>query len=193
MSIWFTSDPHYNHGAIIDHCYRPFKTIKQMNRTLIKNYNAVVGPDDVVYFVGDLALMPPSHIEVLRQFVRQLNGTKHLILGNHDEFKPFAYVEIGFASVHTSLEVEEFMLVHDPASSCVDRNRPYIVGHVHDLFVTQKNAINVGVDVWDFKPIHIDKVREIARSLNYGYETKSGPCTDVRSDKPAGKDSGDTS
>ena len=33
-----------------------------------------------------------------------------------------------------------------------------LCGHVHDRWKTQDGVINVGVDVWDFKPVSIKQI-----------------------------------
>ena len=53
MNYWFTSDPHYGHGNIIKYCKRPFKSVEEMNKTLIKNHNERVKPEDMVFMAGD--------------------------------------------------------------------------------------------------------------------------------------------
>jgi len=155
--IWFTSDQHFNHENIIELCSRPFDKLETMNKTIIRNYNELVGKNDRVYFIGDIFW--GNHENELRKILERLNGEKCLILGNHDKLNPFLYEELGFKQVATSLKVEEFVLVHDPAKSIVDRNIPFICGHVHELFKVQKNVLNVSVDAWDFKPVSIEEAR----------------------------------
>jgi calcineurin-like phosphoesterase family protein len=116
-----------------------------------------------VYILGDLTLEKDK--EPIRRLLDKLNGKKHLILGNHDYLNPHVYVDIGFHSVHTSLEIEvngyPLCLVHDPALSQLDRTKYFLCGHIHDLFKKQKNCINVGVDVWDYYPVSIHQIEEI--------------------------------
>ena len=54
--LFFTSDTHFNHTNILRYCNRPFKTVGQMNETIITNWNNVVGPDDVIFHLGDFCL-----------------------------------------------------------------------------------------------------------------------------------------
>ena len=108
-------------------------------------------------------MVGPQKKGYLEQITQKLNGVKHLILGNHDRLKPFDYIDLGFTSVHTSLLYEEFVLNHDPAASVVMKDKTWLVGHVHDLFVQVRNVLNVGVDVRDFKPISIDEVRKCVK------------------------------
>ena len=50
---WFTADLHLGHFNIIKYTGRPFKSLKEMNETLIRNWNARVKPEDTVFNVGD--------------------------------------------------------------------------------------------------------------------------------------------
>lgn len=87
---WFTSDTHYNHKNIVagvaewedkSQC-RPFNTLKEHNDALVKNINAVVGPYDTLYHLGDWSF---GGFEAIEEFRAQLNcATIHLIFGNHD-------------------------------------------------------------------------------------------------------------
>jgi len=157
--IWFTADPHFDHENIIEYCKRPFKNIGEMNRVIVGRHNSKVCPTDIVYFIGDISLSKSPFL--IERFVNRLNGIKFLILGNHDKLNPFDYVDMGFVSVHTSLEKEGIVMVHDPAISCVDRSKTFLCGHIHELFKVQKNVINVGVDVWDFFPVSLEQIMEI--------------------------------
>ena len=164
MANFWSADWHIDHSLIIDYCHRPFKNTARMSRALIRNYNDVVAEEDLCYFIGDL--MMGTDINRLEHILNRMNGTKVLILGNHDRMRPFDYVEAGFQSVHTSLELDilgGIVLAHDPACACAIGDRTLLCGHVHNLFKVQGNAINVGVDVWDFEPV---SQRQIAGLLN---------------------------
>lgn len=163
---FFISDQHFGHNNIIDYCNRPFKNSNIMDRELIRRHNAIVNKDDIVYMIGDFSLKSSTHKEYLRNILDNLKGEKHLILGNHDYLKPFDYIDIGFKSVHTSLEVEEFVLVHDPSVSCINRNKLFICGHVHDLFKTEKNVINVSVEMWSYAPVSLEEINTISITYN---------------------------
>ena len=49
VSVWFVSDTHFDHENIIKYCNRPFADVNEMNETLIKNWNNVVKPNDIVF------------------------------------------------------------------------------------------------------------------------------------------------
>lgn len=107
MATWFTSDTHFGHSRIIELCNRPFNSVIEMNERLVRNWNELVGPEDTVYHLGDVALGP---IDQSLGYISRLMGRKILILGNHD--RPFMaktpekealwterYIEAGFDSV----------------------------------------------------------------------------------------------
>lgn len=152
---FFTSDQHFGHGNIIQYCDRPFMHAHQMDRRIIESYNSIVGSNDTCYFIGDFTMSgDPDRIGSL---LGKLAGNKVLVLGNHDKLKPFTYVDIGFASVHTSLQLRlgevDVVCIHDPAAACGAGR--WLVGHIHNLFKTldQGRVTNVGVDVWNFAPV----------------------------------------
>ena len=158
--MWFTADLHLFHKNIINYCGRPFGSTHQMHKTLIENFNAFVTYDDDLWILGDVAFIGNSNWETLRDLLKKFNGRKHLVLGNHDCLKPFKYMEIGFDTVHTMVQVEEFWLVHDPALAIPLEDEHVLCGHVHHLFTKARNVLNVGVDVWDYEPVHIEVIRE---------------------------------
>ena len=53
---WFYSDPHFFHHNIIRYCERPYANVQEMNKNLIEKFNAKVGINDDVIFVGDMFL-----------------------------------------------------------------------------------------------------------------------------------------
>ena len=161
--IWFTADQHFSHENVILYCDRPFGSINKMNQVLISNYRKVVNPDDTVYFIGDLTLAGPMRRYAVESIIQQLPGRKILILGNHDKLDPFTYVDIGFESVHTMLDIGDYILVHDPAIANTNLSRNWLCGHVHKLFKVAENkrVVNVGVDMWDFAPVSISDIQRL--------------------------------
>lgn len=160
-NIFITSDEHYHHHNVIKYCNRPYKDVKQMNNDLIKKHNEVVPENGIVYHLGDFAMLRKDQISKIEPILKILNGQHHLILGNHDNNHSFTYVNMGFSSVHTALFIDEFLLIHDPAMAvAVDDNQEVLCGHLHELtkFVNP-NILNVGVDIWNYKPVSIQQIR----------------------------------
>jgi len=89
---YFTSDWHLHHKNVITFNNRPFRDVNHMHEVLIANYNATVGKNDLCYFLGDVGF---CSTDKLTPIINRLNGTKVLLLGNHDK-KSRAYENAGF-------------------------------------------------------------------------------------------------
>lgn len=79
--VWFTADTHIGHRNIIKYCQRPFSDVEDMNKTLISNWNKVVGINDYVFHLGDFSVGGAAEWTSL---LDSLNGRIFLVLGNHD-------------------------------------------------------------------------------------------------------------
>jgi len=157
MSTWFSADLHADHDNIIEICNRPFKNVNEMVKTYIENHNQLVKPNDDFYFIGDL--MIGKNFELGKKILKNLNGNKVIVLGNHDEFRYFSYESMGFKHAHTYLQFTPTVhLRHDPSAATLDKKGFFLCGHIHDLFKTCGNVYNVGVDVNDFKPVSFDYI-----------------------------------
>lgn len=82
---WFTSDLHLGHERIIDLCHRPFRGADHMNQHLISRWNAVVGDEDTVWILGDLAM---GTLDKSLPLIERCRGQKVLVPGNHDRVHP---------------------------------------------------------------------------------------------------------
>lgn len=163
--IYVSSDFHIQHVKILEYCNRPFKDVEEMNKALIKNYNDTAEEGDVCYFLGDWFMGDKSKIPGL---IERYHIKPIVILGNHDKGKPEKLIREAGIEVHDSLTIEyegiKILLEHQPRydlveSGTIGPNGVYkyqLCGHVHEQWKTYKNLIcNVGVDVWDYKPITI--------------------------------------
>jgi len=163
----YTADWHFFHKNIIDYCNRPWPSEKAMRSGIIRRHNETVKKEDTVYVIGDSAMLGASQWEHLKGVINSMNGTKHLIFGNHDEFKWQRYLDIGFTSVHSAIWLKDagldMVLVHDPSAYCMIKPGTVLLcGHIHTLFksIPDKLVVNVGVDVWDFRPTNGELIRK---------------------------------
>lgn len=180
MTAFFTSDHHFGHANIIKYCNRPFESVPGMNEIMVFKWNKVVAPEDTVYYLGDFSMNKAS----MALYLPRLNGTKHLIMGNHDACHPVHkakgeaakqfYLDSGFASI--SLEKELViggmivLLHHLPYTGDhtikerytefrpKDTGKWLLHGHVHDKWLMKPRQLNVGVDQHDFYPISMEQV-----------------------------------
>lgn len=171
MKLWFTSDTHFNHTNIIRYCARPFKDAEEMNRELIRRWNEYVRPDDAVIHAGDFAL---GHKDIEEIFA-QLNGHKHLVLGNHDtgRIKRLPWVQVLDESLHVDMfhaDQPSFLVVHNPMQETRYKTDYVIHGHMHgkaDLhpFVRKDGVkyVDAGVDCWNYRPVSLQELIERAK------------------------------
>jgi len=102
-NVYFTADWHLFHKSSIKFDSRPFVDIIHMHRVLINNYNSVVSKNGLCYFLGDMGDV--KHYNEFKEILTQLNGTKVLILGNHDKKHNFMY-GLGFDVVLNAAMIE---------------------------------------------------------------------------------------
>jgi len=84
MKTYVTSDLHFGHTNIMKFCpltRARYKDVSSMNELMIKEWNEIVEPGDLVYILGDVAFMSGSDAG---RIMSRLNGDKILIEGNHD-------------------------------------------------------------------------------------------------------------
>jgi len=86
-----------------------------MDAVLIANWNAVVRPNDEIYILGDLIYKSANHASY---YLKQLNGRKYMIRGNHDRFLSDESVHSFFEWVKDyhvlSYKDTRFVLFHYP-------------------------------------------------------------------------------
>lgn len=172
MSIWITSDWHFNHDREFIYSPRGFKSVTEMNEELVKRHNEVVHPDDEVYVLGDLML--GSDYEDGIKLIQQMNGNKHIILGNHDSRKRItAYTELmgiepKFADI-IQYRGYHFYLSHFPTitsnleKESLKQCTICLYGHTHqqDNFYKDIPYIyHVGVDSHNCYPCNLDSIIE---------------------------------
>ena len=153
MNNWFISDTHFSHFNIIRYTGRPFLSVDEMNERLIENWNAVIMPEDTVFFLGDFGL---GTTDFLTSLCNQLSGNKICIRGNHDETATKMRT-IGFNLVLESafIKIGRHLveLIHIPSESPPPHFQFH--GHVHEKRPNKiiNRQLNLSVEVWDYKPV----------------------------------------
>ena len=161
--IFYTADPHFGYEPLL--AGRPFGSVEEMDEALVANWNAVVGPADTVYLVGDIG-WNDGHVPC--RTLARLNGRKHLIRGNHDTGyldAPLLYRY--FETVTDFLEIEDgnchIILSHYPM--LYGKRRGYMIhghlhasGQFHDILRTLPRVLNAGVDVNGFAPVTLEQL-----------------------------------
>lgn len=172
---YFISDMHFMHTNIIKLSNRPFPTIEEHDAQLIKNWNQRIEPNDTVYILGDIAMS--NDIDRIHSLLDALHGKKRLIAGNHDKYlksNKFDRTKFEWIKDYYEFKVNKkhIILFHYPI---LEWHRYYVpsihlYGHVHNTNINYfddilpANAVNVGVDVNDFKPLTIMDIEAIIDS-----------------------------
>lgn len=167
---YFTADTHFNHqGLLKKNTYagesgiRAFKTIQEMNDTILVNWNSVIKPGDLVYHLGDFAFPPKEDGMAIVDILDMLNGQLYLIKGNHDD--KFKNIEalLDYPSVVKIVDIayiklengQKVMLSHYPMLSWRSsiHGSWHFYGHCHgSLDHPRRYALDVGMDTNDFFP-----------------------------------------
>lgn len=173
MKTWLISDTHFDHKKMVDDGWRDFKSLDDMNEQIIKRWNSLISPNDIVFHLGDVSIGNRSHYK--RKIEPRLNGRITYIKGNHDPSEIAKIKNIIFEVANIEIE-----LVHNPEdrTGCTD----YVIhGHIHArgekaeqrkaelakiIEGTKTLFYNVNLEFHDYKPIDIQEV------LNYFLKNK---------------------
>ena len=142
-----------------------------MNEALVSNWNERVSEEDIVFHVGDFCFRNSAGgkagegaIHKANHYKRILNGEKVFIRGNHDKNNSLKTI---IESLIIKYGHNVITLVHNPEhySSTTPIN---FVGHIHEKWRFKRvynnvtpngiDLINVGVDVWNFKPVTFEEI-----------------------------------
>jgi calcineurin-like phosphoesterase family protein len=155
MSVFFTADTHFGDHRTINIQRRPFPDVATMDAALIAGWNAVVGPDDEVWHLGDVARRPDAVADLLAR----LNGRKHLLRGNNDPDATLAAAGWESVGAYAEITVEErnLVLCHYPFRSWNGQHRGAINlhGHSHGRLKPMLRQYDVGVDPNGFAPVRL--------------------------------------
>lgn len=128
--IFFTSDWHVGEETSMRFDNRPFSSLEHMHECLINNFNKLVPEDGLTYFLGDMGY---SKDGILANILSALNGTKVLILGNHDRGSNNGYCN-GFDVVLNEAVIyicnQKVSLTHCPLRGILREDCSKMRGHI---------------------------------------------------------------
>jgi calcineurin-like phosphoesterase family protein len=189
MGIFFTSDHHFYHTNVIRYCNRPYQTVEEMNEALVRNWNDRVSDSDTVYVLGDFSFSARA-AEVFAprlsgEKIFICGNHDRCFPYRRKGKKSFSdYIGYGFSAVFETLEITVPLggvdtlvrMSHFPYQPevlpthyqlrYVERRLEndgvlLLHGHVHNHWKKMHNQINVGVDVWDYRPVSIFEIEQI--------------------------------
>lgn len=171
--IYFTSDFHFCHDREFIYKRRGFKSLNEMEETIIERYNSVVDDCDTVYILGDVIT---GNIEKGIELFNRLKGIKKVIWGNHDTYeKQMAlfiegHIEVGNYADMIEWERMQFYLSHYP--TMVNEIGEFhsifqtisLYGHTHqtisNFYEDRPNMYHVGIDSHNFYPVSAQQIKE---------------------------------
>lgn len=175
MKLFFTSDEHIGHENIIRYVNRPYRDTDEEMRDFIHRHNAKVRVDDHTWHLGDLFWRTFGAGPSIA-YMRALNGTHSVVLGNHDELLEecpelrACFVEVigskmrpGSAAIHVpQMKKQKLILSHYAQRIWLDSHKGswHLYGHSHAEAAEHGLSFDVGVDnpVCNFAPLSMDEV-----------------------------------
>lgn len=183
MTLWFTSDTHFDHTNIIRFCNRPFASAEEMNEALVERWNQVVKPSDHIYHLGDVTMKRDNHGRGL-EILKRLTGHKRLIMGNHDHYAMKHYL-VHFEKVMAMNRIDDLWFTHVPVHpDNLGSSRANVHGHIHEqpspspvarfrakwtgapekeLVEQVVPYVNICVEVTGYRPISLEEIQVLVR------------------------------
>ncbi len=126
LNVYLISDTHFNHQNIATYCDRP----KDFTERIIKNWNAIVKPEDLIIHLGDVQIGKKSD-----WIIPALPGRKVLVRGNHDrQWSNTRWMEAGFSFSCDGMRFRNCWLSHEPDTSRAGGCDLNIHGHLHNIW-----------------------------------------------------------
>lgn len=172
---FITADTHFGHRDACTLFDRPFDGTEAMETALVCAFNERMGPDDLLYHVGDFVGGLDggrAKADCAMRVRDQLKvGRIILIAGNHDPRKS-RYKKL-FDEVHEVISVlgwrggaHRVVFSHYPMRCWqgIRHGALHCYGHTHGRLEEVGRSTDVGVDCWRFAPVEIDHVLHMLTS-----------------------------
>ena len=168
---WLWSDLHLSDPSVVLGSGRPFGSVEEMNRHLLRNWRRRVGAGDTVICLGDVAHPEAWRDDCLVLDLAECPGDRFLVLGNHDVDRVNKVLPVAvdrtaltlFAPGEPPLLLTHVPLMQVPAG-CVN-----VHGHVHGKESPSRNRhINTSVEQLNYRPARLCDIRRLAFRLLEG-------------------------
>ncbi|SFU34690.1 Calcineurin-like phosphoesterase superfamily protein [Methylobacterium sp. 174MFSha1.1] len=167
--VFFTADTHFGHTGVMEMSKRRFGSTEEHDEALIAAWNAVVGPRDTVWHLGDFAMK--SSPERCAEVFSRLRGRKCFIRGNHDRDRvldlPWSeapsdlqVIKIPFADGFQPGGYQQVVLTHYAMRSWphIHHGAINLFGHTHASMPGTCRSCDVGVDAWNMRPVTLAEI-----------------------------------
>ena len=158
--IFFTSDTHFGSQRHLRLSKRPFRSVSDMDWTMIERWNSVVGPNDVVYHLGDFGDTWPAEY---------LNGRLRMVKGNYERTGRSSYPENAEILGDVYTIPGKFVIGHEP-ERLKEMDGYKLFGHIHGRqMVKPWLGLDVGVDCHNFTPVSEEEAIFWLNAVEGGY------------------------
>jgi len=157
------SDTHFGHSNIVEYCNRP----KNHDALMIKNWFNIVGVNDPLLHLGDIAVWYGADQKQWEQKVRKLPGKKKMIIGNHDERSSSFYRGLGFGILKpfkAILDDVVFLFSHYPEfyfQGCGWDTNIHGHSHTHKKKHWSNHHINISIEHMNYKPVRLKDIIDV--------------------------------
>ena len=161
---WIWSDLHLSDPWVLLGWGRPFRSIEEMNRHLLRNWRRRVGADDTIICLGDVGHPDAWRDDGLVLDMAECPGERLLVLGNHDR-DVAGLRRAGFhKTCRTALcaTTPPLVLTHVPLLK-IPSGAVNVHGHLHRAAGPTDRHVNVSVEHTNYAPVGLTYVLELAR------------------------------
>jgi calcineurin-like phosphoesterase family protein len=154
------------------------ETISHHDEILIKEINNIVGPDDVLWHLGDFCFGPKHDIFRVAREYRNRIACRHInfVWGNHDRYEISSLFESDHQLYHANIQGQRMVLCHYAMAIWDGSHKGtiHLYGHSHsgaepwfNKVMPERRAFDVGVDnayklLGAYRPFSFDEVVKIA-------------------------------
>lgn len=155
----------------------------QMNEEMIQWHNELIKPGDEVWHLGDICLGRGDVRFRVEELVKSLNGQYNWVFGNHDNRHARKADGFQFKGHYAELrkvgpDKQMFVLSHYAMRTWNKRHHGTIqlYGHSHGSLPEDPMALqcDVGVDCWNYRPVHIDEIMAYMADKKEKIENEDG-------------------
>jgi calcineurin-like phosphoesterase family protein len=156
---WFTSDWHLGHELMRK--IRGFDTTREMDETIIQNFNACVKNSARTFHLGDFTYRgdPKRAAAVLSR----LNGSHFLIIGNHDDAATIQMKWAGTPQYMMMIKEDDTKIFMQHLAARVwygmHKGALHLYGHSHGRIPADSRSCDVGVDAWNLMPTNLQQIK----------------------------------
>jgi calcineurin-like phosphoesterase family protein len=163
-TVRFIADLHFGHENVAK--WRGFASAAEHDEHIIKTWNTTVHKRDVTYILGDITMEKSASYHLLDR----LNGTKHVVLGNHDRRQDVRKLLEHVDTVAGMLQHKGIFLTHCPVHPMeMDYRVKYNVhGHIHNKLV-ERDVTLFGIPI--FKRVDRRYICVSCEHVNYTPKT----------------------